>query len=60
MAKSDDEVKSAIATIAERFSADVPWLTVGPSVEINAWGDDIHGVTTTQNSMVYFDGVWID
>ena len=58
-ASSDEEARAAITTIATAFTADVPWLTVGPSTEIDAWADDVHGVETTRSSMVYFDKVWI-
>ena len=48
-----------IDNVATEFTADAPWLTIGPSTEIDAWADDVHGVTTTQSSMVYFDKVWV-
>ena len=59
-AANDDDAKAAITTIATQFTQDVPWLTIGPSTELDAWTDAVHGVTTTQSSMVYFDKVWVD
>jgi peptide/nickel transport system substrate-binding protein len=58
-AANDAAAKAAITTVAKAFTADVPFLALGPSTEIVTWQKNIQGIYPTLSAMVYFDKAWI-
>jgi peptide/nickel transport system substrate-binding protein len=58
-ARDDAVAKAAITTVAKAYTADIPFLSIGPSVEEVALGKNVQGIVPTMSTMVYFDKAWL-
>jgi peptide/nickel transport system substrate-binding protein len=58
-AKTDADKKAALTIIEKAYTADVPFLTLGAVSEFIAWGKQVHGVTATLGTNVYFDKAFL-
>lgn len=47
-----------IDKIQQQLNEDVPFVVWSPYVELLAWADNVHGITGSTSSMVFFDKAW--
>jgi peptide/nickel transport system substrate-binding protein len=59
VATSDADKKKALDTIATAYTADVPFLSIAPAVQVIALAKNVRGATQSVNSIVFFDKAWI-
>ncbi|MEO5838767.1 MAG: ABC transporter substrate-binding protein [Acidimicrobiales bacterium] len=59
LASSDADKKKALDTIATAYSADVPFLSLAPAIQLIALAKNVRGATQSVNSIVFFDKAWI-
>ena len=58
-AEDDATKQDAYEAIAQQYVADVPFFVLGSVEERPTWGDNVHGIYGTVQSMIYFDKAWI-
>jgi peptide/nickel transport system substrate-binding protein len=58
VATSDADKKKALDTIATAYTADVPFLSLSPAVQLIALAKNVRGATQSVNSIVFFDKAW--
>lgn len=54
-----EDQKAVVSKIQEQWNEQVPALVFGPTPEFLMFGDDVHGVVDTTNSMVLLDEAWV-
>ena len=59
LATSDADKKKALDTIATAYTADVPFLSLAPAIQLIAFAKNVRGATQSVNSIVFFDKAWI-
>jgi peptide/nickel transport system substrate-binding protein len=59
VATSDADKKKALDTIATAYTADVPFLSFAPAIQVIALAKNVRGATQSVNSIVFFDKAWI-
>jgi len=59
VATSDADKKKALDTIATAYTADVPFLSIAPAIQVIALAKNVRGATQSVNSIVFFDKAWI-
>jgi peptide/nickel transport system substrate-binding protein len=59
IATSDADKKKALDTIATAYTADVPFLSLAPAIQLIALAKNVRGATQSVNSIVFFDKAWI-
>ncbi|HUP76208.1 MAG TPA: ABC transporter substrate-binding protein [Acidimicrobiales bacterium] len=59
LATTDADRKKALDTIATAYTADVPFLSLAPAVQLIALAKNVQGATQSVNSIVFFDKAWI-
>ncbi|HTW15036.1 MAG TPA: ABC transporter substrate-binding protein [Nocardioides sp.] len=58
-AAGQEEQRDVMARIQEQWNVDVPALVYGPTTELLAWDDDVHGVVDSTNTLVLLDDAWV-
>ncbi|QDQ96261.1 hypothetical protein [Tomitella fengzijianii] len=58
-ATTDDARSTALAAIEQKIHDDVPILSVASGENFVAWSDDVHGVLTSNDSIVLLGKTWI-
>lgn len=58
-ASTDAAKKQALDTIAGNYATDVPFLSLGPAVQLVALAKNVKGATQSVNSIALFDKAWI-
>jgi peptide/nickel transport system substrate-binding protein len=59
LATTDADRKKALDTIATAYTADVPFLSLAPAIQLIAFAKNVRGATQSVNSIVFFDKAWI-
>jgi peptide/nickel transport system substrate-binding protein len=59
VAITDADKKKALDTIATNYTADVPFLSLGPAVQLIALAKNVHGATQSVASIAFFDKAWL-
>ncbi|MEO8693324.1 MAG: ABC transporter substrate-binding protein [Acidimicrobiales bacterium] len=59
LATTDADRKKALDTIATAYTADVPFLSLAPAIQLVALAKNVRGATQSVNSIVFFDKAWI-
>jgi len=59
LATTDADRKKALDTIATAYTADVPFLSLAPAIQLIALAKNVRGATQSVNSIVFFDKAWI-
>ena len=59
VATTDADKKKALDTIATAYTADVPFLSIAPAIQLIAVAKNVRGATQPVNSIVFFDKAWI-
>jgi peptide/nickel transport system substrate-binding protein len=58
-ANTDADKKAAYKIIAEEEYAQLPFMIWSTVEEFTAWNSNVHGITPTSRSSVFFDKAWI-
>lgn len=58
-AATEDDQKAIMSKIQEVWNEQVPALAHGPTPEFLMFGDNVHGVVDSTNSMVLLDDAWV-
>ena len=59
IATNDADKKKALDTIATAYTADVPFLSLAPAIQLIALAKNVRGATQSGNSIAYFDKAWL-
>lgn len=59
-AATPEEQKDVMAKIEAKYYELMPFVSLGPLTELNAWQPTVHGVEGGANSLVNFDKAWIE
>ena len=59
LATNDADKKKALDTIATNYTADVPFLSLAPAIQLIALAKNVRGATQSVNSIVFFDKAWL-
>jgi peptide/nickel transport system substrate-binding protein len=59
LATTDADKKRALDTIATNYTADVPFLSISPAIQLIALAKNVRGATQSVNSIVFFDKAWL-
>jgi len=60
VAPTVDEQKAVVNDIQALVNEDVPFVTWAAFTEVLGWGEGVHGVTGSLNSMVLLDKAWVE
>jgi peptide/nickel transport system substrate-binding protein len=59
IATSDADKKKALDTIVTNYTADVPFLSLSPAIQLIALAKNVRGATQSGNSIAFFDKAWL-
>ncbi|NPC97338.1 ABC transporter substrate-binding protein [Nocardioides sp. zg-DK7169] len=57
-AGSPDEQQGVLEQIQEQWNETVPYAPLGATPEWNAWGEDVHGIVPSIDSIMLLGGAW--
>ena len=58
-AATEEEQLAAAEALQEGWNELAPAMVLGPTAELTAWQDDVHGVASNSNTMVLLDEAWV-
>ncbi|MQW76190.1 ABC transporter substrate-binding protein [Nocardioides sp. dk4132] len=59
-ATTPEEQQEVLEQIQAQWNETVPYAPLGATPEWNAWGEDVHGIVPSIDSIMLFDGAWKD
>ncbi|HEV8298491.1 MAG TPA: ABC transporter substrate-binding protein [Acidimicrobiales bacterium] len=56
---NDADKQKALDTIAKAYTADVPFLSISPAIQLETFAKNVRGAVQSVNSIVFYDKAWL-